>query len=195
MRYRRSNIPGATLFFTVVTFDRKNILCSDDNPRHLREAMESVRADHPFTIDAIVLLPDHLHCIWTLPPDDNAFSKRWMLIKSRFTRKCIDPFKGTPSPSRIKKREQNIWQRRFWEHQIRDELDYKRHIDYIHFNPVKHRLATAPREWKYSSFHRYVKNGIYHLDWGARERPVFYGSIGRERMLGFDILSPTYILG
>ncbi len=180
MRYRRSQTPGATFFFTVVTYNRKRILCLGDNSFRLRRSMEAVKADHPFTIDAIVLLPEHLHCIWTLPQGDNDFSKRWMLIKSKFTRVCDDPFKGTPSSSRIEKRERNIWQRRFWEHQIRDEIDYKRHVDYVHYNPVKHGLVKAPVDWKFSSFHRYVNNGIYHRDWGANLEIVIDAKIGRE---------------
>jgi len=180
MRYRRSQTPGATFFFTVVTYNRKRILCLGDNPRHLKQSLEAVKTDHPFTVDAIVLLPDHLHCIWTLPQGDNDFSNRWMLIKSKFTKICFDPFTSTLNPSRIQKREKGIWQRRFWEHQIRDEQDYARHVDYIHYNPVKHRLAKSPIDWKYTSFHRFVKNGIYHADWGAKERIVFAGAVGNE---------------
>lgn len=180
MRYRRSQASGATFFFTVVTYDRKRILCSAENSNSLKQSMESVKIGHPYTIDAIVLLPDHLHCIWTLPQGDNDFSTRWMLIKSKFTRICADSVKGIQSPSKIQKREQGVWQRRFWEHQIRDKQDYMRHIDYIHYNPVKHGLANAPMEWKYSSFHRYVKNGTYHPDWGVKERVVFDEAIGRE---------------
>jgi REP element-mobilizing transposase RayT len=100
-----------TLFFTVVTYDRNRLLCVNDNPARLREAMESVKAVHPFAIDAIVLLPDHLHCIWTLPPQDNGFSKKWMLIKGKFTRKCDNPFTALAGSSRLHKREQTIWQR------------------------------------------------------------------------------------
>jgi putative transposase len=180
MQYRRSQAAGATFFFTVVTYDRKRYLCSDENPTRLKQSMESVKAGHPFTIDAIVLLPDHLHCIWTLPQGDNNYSTRWMLIKSTFTRICSESVREIPSPSRIHKREQGVWQRRYWEHQIRDEQDYIRHVEYIHYNPVKHGLAKSPMEWKYSSFHRFVKNGTYHADWGAKERIVFDGAIGRE---------------
>lgn len=180
MRYRRSQTPGASFFFTVVTYGRKRILCTDENPSRLKQSMEAVKVEHPFTIDAIVLLPDHFHCIWTLPQRDNDFSTRWMLIKSKFTRTCADAVKGLPSFSRIQKREQCVWQRRFWEHQIRDEQDYIRHVDYIHYNPVKHGLAKSPMEWQYSSFHRYVKEGTYHPDWGEKEPVAFDGAIGRE---------------
>jgi len=180
MLYRRSQTPGAMFFFTVVTHERKKTLCLGDNPHLLKQAFATVKARHPFTIDAIVLLPDHLHCIWTLPPGDKDFSKRWMLIKSNFTRACYDPCKSGANPSRILKREQNVWQRRFWEHQIRDERDFARHVEYIHYNPVKHGLAQSPLAWKYSSFHRYVKNCIYPQDWGAREQIVLDDLIGRE---------------
>ncbi len=113
MRYRRSQTPGATFFFTVVTYERKKILCLGENPRLLRQAFETVKAKYPLIVDAIVLLPDHLHCLWTLPPGDNEYSKRWMLIKSNFTRICHDPFESRQRASRTAKREQYIWQRRF----------------------------------------------------------------------------------
>jgi len=180
MRYRRSQAPGATYFFTVVTHDRKKILCLDENPGLLKRSFEAVRGKHPFTLDAIVLLPDHLHCLWTLPPGDNDYSKRWMLIKSGFTRTCHDPFKSEYQASRADKREQYVWQRRFWEHQIRNDMDFMRHVEYIHYNPVKHGLATAPIEWRYSSFQRYVKEGKYRADWGAKDDISFDRFIGRE---------------
>jgi putative transposase len=128
---------------------------------------------HPFKIDAFVLLPDHMHCIWTLPHEDRDFSKRWRLIKSDFSRQCAAQHKTTPSVSRQRKKEQAIWQRRFWEHQIRKETDFINHVEYIHFNPVKHRLVQAPKDWDYSSFHRYVREGIYDVEWGAREEIAF----------------------
>lgn len=167
-------------FFPVVTHERKKILCLGDNPHLLKHAFATVKARHPFTIDAIVLLPDHLHCIWTLPPEDKDFSKRWMLIKSNFTRTCYDPCKSGVGPSRILKREQNVWQRRFWEHQIRDERDFTRHVEYIHYNPVKHGLVQSPSAWKYSSFHRYVKNSVYPQDWGANGEIKIGAAIGHE---------------
>jgi putative transposase len=128
---------------------------------------------HPFKIDAFVLLPDHLHCIWTLPHEDRDFSKRWRLIKSDFSRQCVAKHKTTPSASRLRKKEQAIWQRRFWEHQIRKETDFINHVEYIHYNPVKHRLVQAPKDWEYSSFHRYVREGIYDVEWGARKEITF----------------------
>lgn len=136
--------------------------------------------NHPFTIDAFVLLPDHLHCIWTMPEGDRDFSIRWRLTKSYFSRKCDATHKNIPSRSRRKKKEQAVWQRRFWEHLIRDEQDFVKHIEYIHYNPVKHGLAKAPKDWEYSSFHRYVREGVYDLEWGAGENIMFDDAIGRE---------------
>ncbi len=180
MRYRRSQTPGATYFFTVVTFNRKNILCLGENPVRFKQSITAVKADHPFTIDAIVLLPDHLHCIWTLPPGDADFSKRWMLIKGKFARVCEDPFEVTVNSSRRDKREKGVWQRRFWEHLIRDDLDFKRHVEYIHYNPVKHGLVKAPIDWELSTFKRYVDGGKYHRDWGANGEVDLGADIGRE---------------
>ena len=116
---------------------------------------------HPFKLDAFVLLPDHLHCIWTLPKDDSNFSTRWRLVKSYFSHRCKNRHQSIISASRGKKKEQALWQRRFWEHLIRDEADLISHVEYIHYNPVKHGLVTAPKDWEYSSFHRYVQVGIY----------------------------------
>ncbi len=180
MRYKRSNTPGATYFFTVVTHERRKILCLGENPQLLKKALETVKDRHPFTIDAIVLLPDHLHCIWTLPTDDDDFSNRWMLIKSAFTRTCQNPFQSVASKSKVMKRERNVWQRRFWEHQIRDDEDRQRHADYIHYNPAKHGYASSPLAWRYSSFHRYVKAGVYYPEWGLKDRILFDKVIGRE---------------
>lgn len=124
MRYRRSITPGATYFFTVVTYRRRPFLTEPNSVNLLREAFSVVKRHHPFRLDAIVVLPDHLHCLWTLPPDDGDFPTRWGLIKSYFTRRCDDSLKTVPSPARQHKREQSIWQHRYWEHQIRDERDF-----------------------------------------------------------------------
>jgi putative transposase len=140
----------------------------------LRDAIESTQARHPFTVDAIVLLPDHLHCIWTLPKSDADFSTRWMLIKSAFTRQWKLAAREKVNPG------QSAWQNRFWEHQIRDDADFTRHVEYIHYNPVKHGLAQAPCEWKYSSFRRYVSEGLFHRDWGAKEAQKFDANVGNE---------------
>ncbi|MDJ0798313.1 MAG: transposase [Calothrix sp. MO_167.B12] len=167
MKYRRTKVEGGTFFFTLVTHNRRQFLCDEENILLLRNIFIKVMQQHPFTVDAIVILPDHLHCIWTLPPDDNNFSTRWRLIKSNFTRHCHPRYKEQISTSRQNKKEQAIWQRRFWEHQIRNQSDFASHVDYIHYNPVKHGYVKAPKDWQYCSFHRYVNQGIYDFDWGA----------------------------
>lgn len=167
MRYRRANTPGGTYFFTVVTYRRRPILCDPAHVRLLREAFATVKQRRPFAIDAFVLLPDHLHCIWTLPADDSDYSTRWMLVKSYFTRRCTPSVKMARSPALLHKREQTVWQHRYWEHQIRDDRDFERHCDYIHFNPVKHRHVGRVVDWPYSSFHRFVRDGIYPSDWAG----------------------------
>lgn len=121
---------------------------------------------YPFEIDAIVVLPEHLHCIWTLPEGDADYSTRWRLIKTMFSRRCGDEVRGEVSAARRHKKEQAVWQRRFWEHVIRDQEDWVRHVEYIHYNPVRHGLAKAPKDWEYFSFHRYVQEGKYDLMWG-----------------------------
>eukprot|EP01030_Chromulinospumella_sphaerica_P014002 gene14002-13793_t len=167
MQYRRAFTPGATLFFTVVTHQRRPLLQSEAAVEALRTAFRTVRASRPFSIDAMVVLPDHAHCLWTLPPDDADFATRWRLIKTWFTKH------GPPA-----KLEQAVWQHRYGEHRIRDEDDYARHVDYIHYNPVKHGWAKSPAEWPYSSFRRYVAAGIYPADWG-QVAPDLEG-VGRE---------------
>ena len=178
MHYRRAIAPGGTFFFTLVTDRRRPILASDAAMDVLRNAFRSVRQSRPVEIDAIVVLPDHLHCIWTLPPEDADFPTRWRLIKTRFTNDCPVSLRQTPDTARLRKGEQAIWQHRYWEHQIRDETDFARHVDYIHYNPVKHGLVRSPREWPHSSFGRYVKAGLYPLDWGRELMP--YDGIGSE---------------
>jgi len=123
----------------------------------------------PFNIDAWVLLPDHLHCIWTLPDEHVDYSKIWGSIKSRFSKKMKGVIHYDPaelSGSRLERRESGIWQRRFWEHLIRDQRDYNAHMDYIHFKPMKHGHVSSPKDWEYSSFHRLVKEGLYDVEWG-----------------------------
>ena len=180
LEYRRAKIEGGTYFFTLVTYERKKILCAPENVRLLRQVFREVMRNHPFKIDAFVLLPDHLHSIWTLSQDDCDFSNRWRLIKSSFSRGCKDEYKSSRTVSRQKKQEQAIWQRRFWEHRIRDEEDFARHLEYIHYNPVRHGLATAPKDWEYSSFHRYVRRGIYDIEWGDLSEVRFDSAIGSE---------------
>jgi len=160
--YRRNFIAGGSFFFTVNLAERKSKLLTEHIDL-LREAFRYTRTRHPFEIDAIVVLPEHLHTIWTLPPEDEDYAKRRRLIKSWFSRGI--PKGERISQSRQDKGERGIWQRRYWEHTLRDELDYARHADYIHINPVKHGYVNSVSEWPYSSFHRYVGMGVYPADW------------------------------
>ncbi len=169
MQYRRSTAKGGTFFFTVVTGDRRKFFSDEFNVNLLRESFSTVKEKHRFAIDAFVLLPEHLHCIWTLPENDNDFSTRWRLIKGHFSRNCREELKGRA-----------VWQHRFWEHQIRNEEDLIRHVEYIHYNPVKHGLVKSPRAWQHSTFRRYVEQGVYHPDWGANEEIIFDDKIGNE---------------
>jgi putative transposase len=162
--YRRNFVPGGSFFFTVNLADRRLSLLT----MHiglLREAFREIRQRRPFTIDAIVVLPDHIHAVWTLPDRDADFATRWRLIKSMFSRSL--PHSEPVSASRAAKSERGIWQRRYWEHTIRDEDDFARHVDYVHINPLKHGLVRRVCEWEASSFHRYVRLGIYPLDWAG----------------------------
>jgi putative transposase len=163
-QYIRSFVPGGTFFFTVTLLERRRKLLTE-NIENLREVFKAARRRRPFTIEAIVILPDHLHCIWTLPSGDADFSTRWHDIKARFAAQIATGERLTSR--RLKKGERGIWQRRFWEHVIRDEGDYERHVDYLHYNPVKHGHVTRVADWPYSSFLRYVQRGIYDLEWGA----------------------------
>ena len=160
---------GNTYFFTVVTHQRQPLLCLDQSRMVLREIIEAIGALYPFRVEAWVLLPDHLHCIWTLPEGDRDYSSRWGLIKSQFSKRTRADFhkEALLTDSRKRHRESTIWQRRFWEHQIRDEYDFKTHCDYIHYNPVRHGLVNAPKEWPYSTFYKFVKEGAYSEDWGS----------------------------
>jgi putative transposase len=167
-RYRRHRPPGASYFFTVNLADRRSRLLTSRIDA-LRAAMRTVRARHPFAIDAIVVLPDHLHTIWTLPARDSDYALRWRLIKTDFSRSIVPD--ESPAPRHSARGERAIWQRRYWEHTLRDEHDFERHCDYIHFNPVKHGHAARPGDWPYSSFHRFVAIGTYAPDWGS-SRPT-----------------------
>lgn len=162
--YRRSYIAGGCYFFTVNLADRRSALLVD-RVELLRYSHQLVRERHPFTIDAMVVLPEHLHAVWTLPKGDDDYALRWRLIKTCFSRGL--PAGEPCTPSREAKGERGIWQRRYWEHTIRDELDYQRHVDYIHFNPVKHGLVRAVGDWPYSSFHRFVSHGILLANWAG----------------------------
>ena len=172
--YRRVWHPGGRYFFTVNLLQRSG---NDLLTRHidiLRAVVKSVPGRHPFRIHGWVVLPEHLHCVIELPPGDVDFAVRWRLIKLEFSKSL--PATERRSPVRQRRGERGIWQRRYWEHLLRDEADYRTHLDYVHFNPVKHGWVPRVRDWPYSTFHRLVEQGIYPLDWGG-------GDAGK---LGYD---------
>ncbi|HUP92741.1 MAG TPA: transposase [Solimonas sp.] len=167
--YIRAFVPGGTFFFTVCLADRSQVLLVEQADL-LRRCFERERLAHPFLTDAAVVLPDHRHCIWTLPPNDGDFSNRWRRIKAAFS--AALPESEHRSRSRLQRGERGIWQRRFWEHSIRDERDLAAHIDYIHFNPVKHGYADCAADWPLSSFNRYVEQSRLPADWGGDFEPA-----------------------
>ncbi|MHC4539079.1 MAG: REP-associated tyrosine transposase [Planctomycetota bacterium] len=161
--YRRAKFHGGYYFFTVVTYLRRPFLVDDLSRVCLRSAWRRVQRDRPFKVVAFCLLPDHMHCLWRLPEGDNDFSTRWLLIKKGFTCRYLKAggLESGQSLSRKTKRERGIWQRRFWEHQIRDEKDLHKHVNYIHYNPVKHGLIDDVEDWPWSTYHRFVREGFY----------------------------------
>ncbi len=161
VNYRRHRIAGGSYFFTVTLRDRRSHLLVEHIDL-LREAFGQVRDNLPFEIEAAVILPDHLHTIWTLPQQDDRYPARWQAIKSCFSRALAKRITITKD----ERGEYRLWQRRYWEHTLRDEDDRQRHIDYIHYNPVKHGHVERVVDWSYSSFHRYVRRRILPLDWG-----------------------------
>jgi putative transposase len=173
VRYRRNFVPGGTYFFTVTLSDRRSTALVD-HVSELRDAFRVARRERPFAIEAIVILPDHLHAIFTLPPDDADFSGRWRRIKGHFSSALID---AGIELKRNANGDLALWQKRFWEHTIRNENDLARHVDYIHFNPVKHGLVSRVCDWPHSSFHRYVREKMLPQDWAgdARESGVDFG--------------------
>jgi len=172
MQYRRAFVPGGSYFFTVVTHQRHKLFTGDVPVELLRCAFRRVMEKYPFSIDAIVVLPDHLHCIWTLPPGDADFATRWRLIKTYMTRWMSD-YAAAPliRPT--------VWQKRYWEHVIRSEADFSAHIDYIHYNPVRHGYVSRPADWAWSSLGRYVRRGVLPGDWGSSEIRI-PENVGRE---------------
>jgi len=177
MKYRRAEAAGGTFFFTLNLANRSSQILTKQVDL-LRECMRRIHLSHPVDIVAMVVLPDHLHAIWTMPPGDSNYSLRWSLIKAGFSRMIT--MGERINRARKHKRERGIWQRRFWEHQIRDDDDLARHIDYIHFNPVKHEYVKAPAEWPYSSIHRYIRQGILTPEWalGVDDSGADYGERG-----------------
>jgi putative transposase len=162
VKYRRNLIPGATFFFTVALADRRSCALTA-HVDILRHAFRTARGEMTFDIDAIVILPDHLHTVMTLPEGDADFPQRWRRIKSAFTRGLVDAGAVLPSRDRTGR---VLWQRRYWEHTIRDEDDFARHVDYVHYNPTKHGLAGVPAAWPYSSLQRLIRAGVLPSDWG-----------------------------
>lgn len=160
VRYRRNFVPGGTFFFTVVLADRRSALLTDRIDA-LGVAFRRCRSAHPFTTLAIAVMPEHLHCVWTLPDGDPDYALRWNLIKRAFTRR---QYHQGPKPAGTR---MEVWQPRYWEHTIADEDDLQRHVDYIHINPVKHGHARRAAEWPHSSFHRYVQQGWLADDWAG----------------------------
>jgi putative transposase len=165
-------VPGGTYFFTVVTQGRARFLCEPDARVHLRAAFQSCRERWPFRTFAIVLLPDHLHAIWILPQGDADYSRRWAFLKKTFTSNWLaaEGGEGRASAGWQRQGRRGVWQPRFWEHTIFDEIDLQRHVDYILYNPVKHGLCPCPRDWPYSSFARFARSGDYPADWGCPDR-------------------------
>jgi putative transposase len=174
VRYRRNLIPGGTFFFTLTLDDRRPSALVD-HVAMLRAAFRVTRAERPFAVDAIVILPDHLHAIMTLQDGDSDFSGRWRRVKSLFTRSVVAA--GVPI-SRNHRGEFSLWQKRFWEHTIRNEQDFERCIDYIHFNPVKHGHVSSPSDWPFSSLHRYIRVGLLPPDWGGGDAD--HGNFGER---------------
>jgi putative transposase len=162
VRYRRNLVPGGTYFITVALDDRRSTALVD-NIAALREAFRIARRQRPFVVDAIVVLPEHLDVLMTLPQDDADYSGRWRRIKSVFTRLVSRRM----LLERNRRGEFALWQKRFWEHTIRNDLDFERHADYIHFNPVKHGLVSRVTDWPYSSFHRFARLGVMPVDWAG----------------------------
>ena len=177
--YRRNYVAGGTYFFTVALANRQSTLLVDE-VEHLRRALQTVRQHQSFTLMAMVVLPEHLHCIWTLPTGDSDYAARWRKFKARFA--MILPKDEARSLSRERKQGRGIWQRRYWEHTIRDERNFRQHVDYIHFKPVKHGLATAVSDRPHSTFSAYVQRGLYPLDWGGGSLSNGYPSSD-----GFDL--------
>ena len=176
--YRRSHATGASWFFTVATYRRRPMLTRPDVLSALRHAITQTRERHPFEIVAWVVLPDHMHALWTLPETDGSYAMRWALIKRLTAQAVRDAMPPVTSKSMQARGEIGLWQRRYWEHQIRDENDLHRHIDYIHFNPVKHGLVASTDQWSHSTFHRYVREGQLPANWMVGNEPSMDGEFG-----------------
>jgi len=164
---------AAHFFFAVNLLERRNGRLLVEHIHHLRASFRDARRSKPFDVIAIVVLPEHLHCLWRLPEGDADNATRWARIKSGFSRRLSKAERR--SRVRIANRERGIWQRRFWEHLIVDETDLKNHFDYIHCNPVKHGYVCRAVDWPYSSLQRYVASGEIHADWACDPEIAFGG--------------------
>jgi putative transposase len=167
--YRRRLVPVGTYFFAIATYERRPILAQKTIVALLRQTLVEVKQDQPFDFRASVVLPDHVHFLWSLPRGDSAYSSRIGQMKVLFTQKLRGKNALTTevSASRRKHRESDVWHRRFWEHTITDDDDFEQHLHYIHYNPVKHGFVRCPHLWPYSSFSRWVKDGLYDGLWGC----------------------------
>ena len=167
--YRRYFVQGGSFFFTLVTANRMPIFREEPACRLLGSCLRAEREKRSFRTEAIVLLPDHLHTIWSLPAGDASYSIRWAAIKASFTRLWLESggMEQEVTPGRRRELRRGVWQARFIEHTIRDEDDWENHVQYIHYNPVKHSMVSCPQEWPWSSFHRYARQGWYPIDWGC----------------------------
>lgn len=180
--YRRWYVPGGTYFFTVVCYARHPFFHSLTAIQQLGDAMREIRDELPWSTLACVLLPDHLHAVWTLPSGDSDFSTRWQNLKSTFTRTWLDSggYEVPVTPAQKKKGNRGIWQKRLWEHLVRDEEELDAMVDYIHYNPVKHGYVQRPIDWKWSTFHRFVQVGHYDPQWGAGAEPTHIRNLDYE---------------
>jgi putative transposase len=161
--YRRRRVPGGTYFFTLVTYERRPIFTSASVVTLLRRAMGDERAHNAFEMDGGVVLPDHTHFLWTLPQGGDDYSSRIGRIKAAFTKALRAT--GETTGAGHQRGYADVWQPRFWEHVIRDRDDLNRHLDYIHYNPVRHGHVSCPHAWPHSSFGRWVERGGYEADW------------------------------
>jgi putative transposase len=183
--YRRARVEGGTYFFTLVAHSRARLFGNDLARRLLGDKLRECQSERPFQINAIVLLPEHLHAIWTLPSGDADYAGRWARIKKEFTQAWLAAG-GAEQPvstARQARGDRGVWQPRYWEHLIDDEQDFERHVDYIHDNPVKHGHVHCPTDWRPSSFHRWVESGVYDRHWGCASRgPLMFDDLDETAM-------------
>ena len=170
-KYIRNYVPGGTYFLTAVTYGRRRFLTDEPARQCLREAIDVIKRRWPFEVVAVVLIPDHFHTVWALPPGDTRYSVRLQKVKEIFTRTYLAAGgqERKPTTSLAEHHQRGVWQPRFWEHTVRDETDLKHCVDYVHWNPVKHGLVRRVIDYPWSTFHRYVKVGEYAGDWGDED--------------------------